>query len=219
MNMSSEKPDLDERLARLAARRAASGSKEKRAAPHPDPVEKDRIVARRPERRGRRAHPAAAGRILAAGLSTSAFFSLMAAFAARAPAAGTAVVATAPPRVRVVGASGAGPVHRRKPKVKTVVRHHKVYVDQYGRPIGSPTGPGTGSSGPTYAPPSSGAVVPPGPVSISPITSPPAAPIASPPAPSPPAPAPAPPPTAPPATVFTPPPPPPPPPCSGTKCP
>src|SRR4029079_14074909 len=120
-NLPSENPDLDERLARLAARRAASsGSKAEpatplraradagknhSAVPAPDPTAQDRIVARRPGRQ-RRAHPAAAGRILAAGLSTSALLSLMAACAARAPAAGTAVVATAPPRGKAAGATG-----------------------------------------------------------------------------------------------------------------
>jgi hypothetical protein len=218
MTGPGENPDLDERLARLAARRAASsGSKAESA----DPAAQDRIVARGPERK-RRAHPAAAGRILAAGLSTSAFFSLMAAFAARAPAAGTPVVAAAPP----AGLAGAtGPTRHQKPKIVTKVRHHTVYVDQYGHRISPPQGQGAATFAPAPLP--SGPVAP---VGTSAVTAPPAAaPVATPvtatpappPATSPPAtvPPPAPPPTAPPTTVFTPPPPPPPPPCSGTKCP
>jgi hypothetical protein len=236
MNMPIENPDLDERLARLAARRAASsGSKAKPAArPRParaaggkasasaplGPAAQDRIVARRPERK-RRAHPAAAGRILAAGLSTSAFLSLMAAFAARAPAAGAPVVATAPPRANVPGATGA--VRHRKPKIVTKVRHHTVYVDQYGRPYSPLTAAtpnsSSGTSGP-IVPPSAVAPLPSTPV-VTPITPapPPPAPGGAPPVTAP-APAPAPTPRpAPPTTVFTPPPPRAPPPCSGTKCP
>jgi hypothetical protein len=246
--MSGENPDLDERLARLAARRAASSGskaqpaarprparadadKEAATAPPPDPTAQDRIVARRPERK-RRAHPAAAGRILAAGLSTSAFLSLMAAFAARAPAAGVPVVATAPPRAKVPGATG--PVHHPKPKVVTKVRRHTVYVDQYGRPYSpstaamqggaaAPSPSSSGTPGP-IATPSAVAPLPSAPV-VNPIPSapPPSTPGGAPPATGrapaptpPPRPTPAP---APPTTVFTPPPPPAPPPCSGTKCP
>jgi hypothetical protein len=193
MNMPGTNPDLDDRLARLAARRAASSGSN--TTPAPDPTAPDRNVARRPARK-RRAHPAAASRILAAGLSTSAFLSLMAAFAARAPAAGTPVVATAPPRANIPGAPGT--VRHRKPKIVTKVRHHTVYVDQYGHSYSS-----LAAAAAAATPPSD---------TTGPIASPSA--VAPPPAPTS-LPRPAPPPT----TVYTPPPPPPPPPCSGTKCP
>lgn len=221
--MTEPAPDLDERLARLAARKAG-------AARAPEEPRASAGVSGRHRRR--RKHPAAAGRILSLGLSSSAFFAFVGAMGTHPPTPHTPVAATAPPagsrRVVVV--------------TKVVVRavHHVEYVDQYGRPVpaallaksalpgsAAPTAgggatpsvpPGFGSpSGRTTASPSVGAPPP-----ASTPNSPPVAPglppatvqVSPPPSHTP---ATTPPVTAPPTVVTTP--PPPPPACSGTKCP
>src|SRR5450432_4205229 len=79
--------DVDERLARLAARRAGS----------------DAAVAL-PRRRG---HPAAATRVLVAGLSVSAFLSIVASLGATAPASGASTTSVVDTGGALV--SGTGP--------------------------------------------------------------------------------------------------------------
>ena len=83
--------DLERRLAGLAERRAVG----------------TRPVERRAHKK--RGHPAAGGRVLAAGLSTSAFFGVIAALSAQAPASGTTAVATAPPPASLITAPVTGP--------------------------------------------------------------------------------------------------------------
>jgi hypothetical protein len=204
---------LNERLAQLAARRSANTSPA--AAPGK-----------------RRRHRALASRLVAAGLSASAFLSIIGSLSARASASGGSKVAAAPPRAKTGASSarGASTKPKSKPIVKT--RHHVVYVDQHGRTIPaalvpsltSSSTPGTAAASwhPTYPASSTTAYVAPSPapapaapvyVAPAPVaTAPPAAvpPVTAPPATNPPPP---------PTTVFKPPPPPPPPSCSGTKCP
>ncbi len=237
--MTEPNPDLDARLARLAARKAATGN---RAAPEP-PSAATASGPTRPTgaRRGRRKHPAAAGRILSFGLSSSAFLSMVAAFA-QTGAAGTstAAIVTTPVTARV----------RTKVVVKDV--HHAVYVDQFGRPVAAPSVPTGATIAPAGSQPAagaspghSGASVPSGGATSSapwpgagsssntppPVSSPPPTSGLTPPAPGGgPTPTTAhvtPPPTVPPTTPTTAhvtppttvPPPPPPPPCTGSKCP
>jgi hypothetical protein len=90
--MASEaNPDLEGRLARLAERRAAG----------PRPVER--------RAHSKRGHPAAAGRLVAAGLSTSAFFGIIATLAAQAPPSGAAAVSAPPPSANTVRSVGGAP--------------------------------------------------------------------------------------------------------------
>jgi hypothetical protein len=213
----TDTPDgnLDDRLARLAARRSAAG------APTPTRV-----------RAKKKPHPAAASRILVAGLSTSAFLSIIAALGSQAPASGTTktAVATAPPRVRTTE----GTLAPRRADATTTpttivvkVRRHVVLVDPQGKPIA--TVPATSAlahagtpSTNAFSSPSTRAAFN-APASSAPVFAPTPTPAPPPPAGTPapkPTPAPTPPPTTatPPTTVFKPPPPPPPPPCTGTKC-
>src|SRR5947209_1573518 len=88
---SDEHANLDERLARLAARRVE--------------------VAGRPGRR----HPARRGRIIATGLSSSAFFAIVATLTVQPSGAATAKVATAAvvaPTTGTTVAAGAEPPRR-----------------------------------------------------------------------------------------------------------
>jgi len=225
--MTESTPDLDERLARLAARKAGP----KPAAPADGTsttATAATATATAPARaRTRRKHPAAAARILSLGLSSSAFLSIIGVFGQQHPGQ-TSNVAAAPVARRITPVRV--PVHT---KVVVKYLHHTVYVDQYGRPVSAATaanGParspaqhsGTGSA-PQYSAPATGfpasgspavapAVPPPAPVTGPAPTNPAVAPAPTP------APAPAPRPTPPPPVVTTP-PPPPPPACSGTKCP
>ena len=232
--MSDQTPNLDERLARLAARKAGAP-----IAPSAErSVERATGTGRAP--RARRRHPAAAGRVLSLGLSSSAFLAMVAAFAAH-PVTWTAPKATS--SSAAAGPRNAGPAGRPRVVVKNV--HHVLYVDQYGRPIASPSparialleaaarqpaaapaatasggGSGSGRSR-TWSPSASPSV---GSAPSAPAPGVPAqAPVAQPPTATPPT-VHVPPPTSPPVTsapvtVVTTPPPPPPPACSGTKCP
>jgi hypothetical protein len=148
--MTEPNPDLDARLARLAARKAASGgAKPERtaeAAPtrassrsSADNVASLHLAASddmtptvaAPPKRKRRRHPAAAGRILSVGLSSSAFLSMIAAFGSETSSASAAASAVKTP------------VTRAAPRPKIVVKdvHHTIYVDQWGRPIAAPALP------------------------------------------------------------------------------
>jgi len=227
--MTEPTPDLDARLARLAARKAGAraatptGTSEQpsarateRAAEHATPSAR--------ATRTRRRHPAAAARILSLGLSSSAFFSMVAAF-------GQQTTWSAPP-VPVSRARTVTTIPRPAPRAKVIVKdvHHIVFTDRYGRPIpassvpkGAPIYP-KGSLPPAGLPPVPSASANQQRSTWSPPPS--AAPTVNVPAPAAPAPAPAPsapaaptpPPTAPPPVVTTP-PPPPPPACSGSTCP
>jgi hypothetical protein len=208
--------ELDERLAQLAARRAAS-------AQSGTPTSKSKRLG----------HKARIGRVVAAGLSSSAFFSIVGVLAANATS-NASTVATARPNVPINGPTGAIATSTTRTTVVVKVVHHKRYVDPNGKPVSPPTtnratgaaaapsgagassgsgsGSSAGSSGTTHTT-TGGAPVTTG-----------HAPTGGGSAPAPPAPTPAPttPPTrpaAPPTTVFTPPAPPPPPPCTGSKCP
>jgi hypothetical protein len=206
--MSEPTPDLDERLARLAARKTIS----------PDAPT-----------RSRRRHPAAAARILSLGLSSSAFFSIIGAFGEQS-ATHTSNAAGA--RVSLPTAS---PAPVRTTVVEKVV-HHVLYVDRYGRPIPAPTVSAAGAALPNANRATSGSGQsrsaapvwnnhPSGtPAAVAPTPTLGGASSAPGPAPATPAvtpyPTPAPAPTPPPQPVVTTPPPPPPPPaCSGTQCP
>jgi hypothetical protein len=79
---ASASADLDARLARLTARRAAFGAVT-RAEPGHTTL----------GRFGRRRHPAAATRLLVAGLSLSAFLSIIASIGASTPASGASTAA------------------------------------------------------------------------------------------------------------------------------
>jgi hypothetical protein len=200
----TEPTDLDERVARLAARRAANTS-----------------PANAPKRHRRKAR---VGRVLAAGISSSAFFSIVGVLAANATT-NTSTVASALPQVPITG-----PVETIAPAttattVVVKVVHHKRYVDPNGTPVSPPTtratvasasGGSSGSGSSTHstagAPVTSGHAPTGGGTSgsggggTSPAPTPaPTTPVTHP--------------AAPPTTVFTPPPAPPPPPCTGSKCP
>ena len=141
--MTEPNPDLDERLARLAQRKASSRSTTPNrpasaAATAPTtPTEVASInpgTRAAPAKRARRRHPAAAGRILSVGLSSSAFLSMVAAFGSQ-PASGAsgAVAATVPKQ----SAAKAAP----RPKIVIKDVHHITYVDQWGRPVAPPSVP------------------------------------------------------------------------------
>ncbi len=224
--MTEPTPDLDERLARLAARKAGAPRVPS------EPASTDAGVPGPP--RQRRKHPAAAGRILSLGLSASAFLAIIGAMGTHTSAPHKPVAAAAPP------------VDNRRPVVitKVIVRevHHVEFVDQYGRPVPSAllaksaaAGTTTASPGAAAAPSARSGTAPSSggstyiPTAGAPAPSP-QAPVPAPVAPGlppatvhqspPPSPTPVtnPPVTAPPTVVTTP-PPPPPPACSGTKCP
>jgi hypothetical protein len=213
---------LDDRLARLAARRSAgakpSTSVEGTHAERPKPVDQRK-----------RLHAAATGRLVAAWITSSAFLGIVAALGLQSQAAtakATTIASAAPPRARTAATGHPGTT---KPKVVVKVRHHTVYVDTSGKTIAT-TGahatatPPSGSTlivpaplntaAPSPAPvvtaaPSPGSVAAPPPAPVSTphptthVTAPPATSAA----------------TSPPTTAFKPPPPPPPPPCTGSKCP
>ncbi len=199
----TEPTDLDERLARLAARRAASTS-----------------PANAPKRHRRKAR---IGRVLAAGISSSAFFSIVGVLAANATT-NTSTVASALPQVPITGPlETIGPATTATTVVVKVV-HHKRFVDPNGTPVSPPTtrgatvatsSGGSSSSGSsthsTAGAPVTSGHAPTGGGSGGGGTSPAPAPT---PAPTTPVTHPA----APPTTVFTPPSAPPPPPCTGSKC-
>ncbi len=228
---------LDERLARLAARKTTTGIATPSGA-------SSGATAKRA--RKRRKHPAAAGRILSLGLSSSAFFSLVGALGAQATASGASTNAgAAPPLARA--ATAGPPTTRSAPRPKVVVKvvPHSLYVDRLGHPIAptslpkgavvtplpsqpagaspKPGGAGTPAVGTPWAPPQTMSPAPNVPTTATPAT-PPATtllPPTSQPTPTTvrvPTPTTAPPSTSPPTTVFAP-PPPPPPACSGTRCP
>ena len=150
--------DIDARLARLAARRAASAG---------------------PNRRRATKRPARIGRILAAGLSSSAFFSVIAALAAQSPAAGT-TVATAPPPVawnpdRLPVTPPALPAGGR-PRVVVKVVHHPTATVHAKGPTPS-TGPPSATLRPATVTTGTSAPVPettPPPAATAPTTTPPA---------------------------------------------
>jgi hypothetical protein len=184
----TDNTELDERLARLAARP-----------------------------RTRRRHPAALGRVFAAGLSTSGFLAIVTALASQQPASGVTTVATAPPRGVVtlpLGTSSVPPTT--KPKAVETTVHHTVFVDKYGRPVAPSLVPATvGARRTSPATTHTAAATP----SAHPAVGHPAPVSSSPPPTKTPTTSPATPHTSPPVTVHTPPPPPPPPHCSGSKCP
>jgi hypothetical protein len=244
--MTEHTPDLDERLARLAARKATRGTAAQTTLTGIAVVAPEGPGAAGPVARGtrsRRRHPAAAGRILSVGLSSSAFLSIVAAFGSQPTASAAATGAIAMERNASAPRAPAPPVSR--PKVVVTEVHHPVYVDQRGRPIPAAALPKSLKAAPTSTTPAAGA--PPLKSGGSSTSGPPASPSpsltqpapggtaggsGSPTAPAPghpPTPTPAPihvspgpttpPATSPPATVVTIPPPPPPPACSGTKCP
>ncbi len=210
--------NLDERLAQLAARRASASSPQD-AAPRVAP-------------KARRAHPAAAARVFAAGLTTSSFLAIVTALGAQQPASATKAASARPrgPVTQPFGTTSLPPTT--KPKVVEKTVHHVVYVDKYGRPVSpslvamagaiTSTGAANGSGGRTYSSgagathyvsaPSGGSGATPAVVPSNPTT--PSNPTQKPPTTSP-----SPAPTSPPVTVQTPPPPPPAPPCTGSKCP
>jgi cytoskeletal protein RodZ len=98
--VSAPTTDLDERLARLAQRRAG--------AEHSD--------GEPPRKRRRR--PAAASRILVAGLSISGFLAIIASIGATAPASGATTASVT--ANNIAPTSGSGPRSRpAKPKVKS----------------------------------------------------------------------------------------------------
>ena len=105
--MTEPNPDLDARLARLAARKAATGKaatggEAGAPTPTPNPASTAGPTAPPGTRRRRRKHPAAAGRILSVGLSSSAFLSMVAAFAQTgASGTSTAAIVTTPVTARV----------------------------------------------------------------------------------------------------------------------
>lgn len=221
---------LDDRLAQLAARRAAAGGRAKPLAQHAADPNEDA------PRRNKRAHPAATGRVLAASLSTSAFLSIVTALSAQSAPSGAATVKftnAAPPR----------PPTRATTPTTIVVRtvHHTVYVDANGNPVAVLPVPATGTAGThpmaatvpqrttygsryTYSAPR-GTTYAPVYHAPTPVYAPPSQPGTHPapvpaPAPAPTTPkAPAPTPTAPPTTAYHAPAPPPPPACTGSKCP
>lgn len=194
--------DQAERLRRLAERR--SGASDPAAPPAPAPAEVRRTMVPTTANRGR--HAAPAGRVLAAGLTASAFFGGYACMSANPPSwlHDSASSSTNPPTTLPVPAITVPPSTTAPPTTIVVqTRHHPVYVDQYGKPIDPDVVPGatpprsstnTTRAGGT-APVKGGGTTPS--------------------APSAPAPAPA----SPPVTATPKPPPPPPaPPCSGSKC-
>ncbi|HEV7526607.1 MAG TPA: hypothetical protein VGP92_16685 [Acidimicrobiia bacterium] len=232
--MTEPSPDLDARLARLAARKAGPGAALPTRTPPAGPAQ------------ARRRHPAAAGRILSVGLSSSAFLSMVAGFGAQTPASAASNTIAAATRAQTAGTATARPttsLTARPPKVVVKDVHHVIYVDQWGRPIPaasvpkvtptlpSPSQPPAGS-GPAPSNRRDTSGVPswtaPPPPNSGPGSTAPAAP-SSPATPAPPGPPPTnprvtpapttPPVTSAPVTVVTAPPPPPPPVCSGTKCP
>jgi len=213
--MTESTADLDERLARLAARRAKSPD----APPATGP---------------RRRHPAGATRILVAGLSAAGFLSIVASIGTAATtttaAATTSAAATT---TGTVARSPSGPgVTAAGPKPKTRRGHKPPVPPVPARPTATVApAPGTQAathlvfSAPAGAPPPTSTASPAAPTSAVPT---PAPPVGASPSPAPhtppstaphvsPTPTSAPAPT--PTTVFTPPPPPPPPPCFGTRCP
>jgi hypothetical protein len=237
--MTEPTPDLDERLARLAARKtsARTPTATGTSAPAAASASVTAVPSAATPTRSRRRHPAAAARILSVGLSSSAFFSIIGAFGEQNA---THASNTAGALVSLPAASAT-----RAPVRTTVVEkvvHHVLYVDQYGRPIPPPTVPAAGAAVPTGNRPATGsgqsrssapvwnnpgagtpAVAPPPtptPAGAPPVAGPaPTPPAVTPHPTTPPSPSPAPKPTPPPPTVVTTPPPPPPPACSGTKCP
>jgi len=222
----TEPTNLDERLARLAARK--SGAAQASAAVDATTTS-PQTAGVGAKARSRRKHPAAAGRILSVGLSSSAFLSIVAAFGSQTASGAT------------TSNYAAGPPATLAPRVVVQDVHHKMYVDQYGHVLvpvttagsttpgastapgattsggvtfvpapsggggGSSSGGGGGSSTPVTSPPSGGGGGGGSPVTSPPVTSPPVTspPVTSPPVTSPPV-------TSPPTTA---------PKCSGSKCP
>lgn len=234
-----------ERIRRLMERRGGrppaptSGAPPTPSTPTaPDPESGSAATVREPStpRRGtppiavrpnRRRHVAAAGRVLAAGASASAFLLIVAGLAAHPPAwasgtasgtAGAPEATTAVPTTVVPPPTVPPPPPTLPPVPETVVVveqvHRRVYVDQFGNPVDPNALPAGAAPTPDGAPPSGGGSASPPPRSGgAPATSaPPSGGGAPPPAA---APKPAPPPTA----AAPKPPPPPPPKCTGSKCP
>ena len=148
---ADQNPDIDDRLARLAARRAAAPARPPRPAPTAtttDAAVTDMVVtddfkpraATDKRVRTKRGHPAAAGRILAAGLSSSAFFSIIAALGAQTPASGTTSVAAAALHLPAGGPLTTSLAGAGRPKVVVKVVHHTMYVDADGHPVPRPAG-------------------------------------------------------------------------------
>jgi hypothetical protein len=198
--MSTE-AERAERLRRLQERRAGAPQRAASRGQEPPPtapVGDGGVPAPGPRaaagNRRRRAAPA--GRVLAAGLSATAFFGGVAALGAATKASSTGDAGTAAWSTGDPGAtpSPTTPVSTTVPVPATVVVveevHHPVYVDQHGNPIGGPsTVAATGARKTSRGSPST--------VSSAPTAAP--APAA-------------------PAPVATTPPPPPPPVCSGSTC-
>jgi hypothetical protein len=191
--------ELDERLARLAERRAAT-------TPSATPAPR--------ELRPKRTHPAALSRVVVASLSWCAFSTIVAALALQAPAGATKTTAPVVPLYTVPGNARAArrAAHATPTTIVVKQRRHIVYVDQHGAPL---------TASPSPAPGQYRAPVATWPGAPAPAATPaPAAPVATPASASAPVATNAPPPPPPPkVTATTAPAPPPPPPCAGSKCP
>ena len=210
--------DRAERLRRLQERRGAAAPRSAPPAPQPRAADADPVGAvasveaaavDRPARSGRRRrHAAPAGRVLAAGISASAFLGGMAAIGANPPSwasgattTGNGALPVPVPPPSTLPPTTAAPV----PSTVVVVEevHHQLYVDQYGNPIDGSAVPASARSSATRTVASSSAGAGPGGSSGAAP-----APVTAPASPAPAAPAP----------VVTSPPPPPPPACSGSTC-
>ena len=127
--MSAPPTDLDDRVARLAARRAASRPA---AAVTAVAASEGSTKARLPlTMRRKKNHPAWSARLITANLTTAAFLSIIVALAVQQTSYASATYAAAKPRGRIT------PLHKAKPKVivKNVDVHHKMYFDANGNPI------------------------------------------------------------------------------------
>jgi hypothetical protein len=197
--------ELDDRLARLAERRAAASP----STPS--------------ELRPKHKHPAALSRVVVASLSWCAFSTIVAAIALQTPAGATKTTAPVVPLYTVPSTARTArrAAHATPTTIVVKKRRHIVYVDQHGAPLTAPP-----SSAPQYhAPAATWSSTPAPPATPAPQVAAPVAtnapatawtPVATR-APTPttkPAP-----PKVTPTTVPHAPPPPPPPPCSGSKCP
>lgn len=214
------------RLQRLQARRSGSAAATP-VASAPSSLGTSVGAARpTPNRVTRRRHAAPRGRVLAAGLSASAFVGGMTTIAAHPKVWTTSASSALLPSTAANGTPTPAPSTTLPPVPPTVVVvkevHHTVYVDQYGHPIAGTRVPVTtkrtssvsGSTGAAPARRVSGSSTP-APTSASTGSLPvPASGTSSGSSTPPPASAPTPSPT----TTAPPPPPPPPPTCSGSKC-